>query len=694
MLDTMAFAPLTAFLAEGGVDGVLACGTTGEGVLLSVAERRTVTELFLDNRPAGFQVAVHAGAQTTADTVALAAHARRGGRRRRRRDRAAVLPARRGGAAPPPRSAANAADPSRSTCTSSPDAAATRSRRRWCARCTTGPRTWSGMKVSDSPFEAVRPYLGARSRRLRRAGAARDRGDGGRRGRMRERARGGIPGDHRAPRARPDDARTSGGAAPRTPRGHPVPRGAEGGARRTRRAARADVRAPLRGLTDDGARHGPGPRGASSAPSDGGRVHRWMRRDPPLPPVEIGPTGNGRPPRSLRRAIVVRLIFLAITLFALYVLWPSLITVFRSWPQLLTLNPIWYPVMVALETASFICAWGLHGWRFAPTAGSRSRRRRLAGNAVSRSSPAAPRPAARCSSRCSPTPGIADRASERDSRSPRSSARGRCSRLPLLSVPAALLGRRMPSALVPAAAGRGGFRRGFVTGWVLFVGPRAAVVGRAMQWVRNRLLRKRAPRHGLPDLLVSERDVIGDTLEDSWWKALLFALGNWLFDYLALLAAIAAVGVAAAALARAARVHGVDGARDDPDHARADSGSSRRASPDCSRWPGWTGGRAPADLSLVSFWLHSRSAAPVVARRRFRDARGDGRRVAGSRSMLGAEGHDLGGSATQTAAARPAAPGGRHVAPVPVVTLGASRPTWSSDGSRISTASCRPPRHR
>ena len=74
-LDTMAFAPLTAFLAEGGVDGVLACGTTGEGMLLSVAERRTATELFLDNRPAGFQVAVHAGAQTTADTVALAAHA-------------------------------------------------------------------------------------------------------------------------------------------------------------------------------------------------------------------------------------------------------------------------------------------------------------------------------------------------------------------------------------------------------------------------------------------------------------------------------------------------------------------------------------------------------------------------------------------------------------------------------------------
>lgn len=78
-LDEDAFAPLTRSLADGGVDGILACGTTGEGVLLSVDERRRVTESFLAVRPAGFQVAIHAGAQTTADTVAIAAHAREAG---------------------------------------------------------------------------------------------------------------------------------------------------------------------------------------------------------------------------------------------------------------------------------------------------------------------------------------------------------------------------------------------------------------------------------------------------------------------------------------------------------------------------------------------------------------------------------------------------------------------------------------
>lgn len=74
-LDDDAFAPLVRSIAAGGVDGLLACGTTGEGVLLTVDERKRVAESFLAARPSGFQVAVHAGAQTTSDTVALAAHA-------------------------------------------------------------------------------------------------------------------------------------------------------------------------------------------------------------------------------------------------------------------------------------------------------------------------------------------------------------------------------------------------------------------------------------------------------------------------------------------------------------------------------------------------------------------------------------------------------------------------------------------
>lgn len=74
-LDEGAFGPVIDFLAAGGLDGLLALGTNGEGILLSAAERRRAAELFLEASAGRLQVAVHCGAQTTADTVALAAHA-------------------------------------------------------------------------------------------------------------------------------------------------------------------------------------------------------------------------------------------------------------------------------------------------------------------------------------------------------------------------------------------------------------------------------------------------------------------------------------------------------------------------------------------------------------------------------------------------------------------------------------------
>jgi len=74
-LDEEAFAPLAEFLAMGRLDGILAMGTTGEGILLSVAERKRVADLFLEACAGRLDVAVHCGAQTTADTVVLAEHA-------------------------------------------------------------------------------------------------------------------------------------------------------------------------------------------------------------------------------------------------------------------------------------------------------------------------------------------------------------------------------------------------------------------------------------------------------------------------------------------------------------------------------------------------------------------------------------------------------------------------------------------
>lgn len=74
-LDEAAIGPYVDFLVEGGVDGLLALGTTGEGFLLPVEQRRHAARLFVEAAAGRVQVAVHCGAQSTWDTVELAAHA-------------------------------------------------------------------------------------------------------------------------------------------------------------------------------------------------------------------------------------------------------------------------------------------------------------------------------------------------------------------------------------------------------------------------------------------------------------------------------------------------------------------------------------------------------------------------------------------------------------------------------------------
>ena len=77
-LDEDAFGPLLEFYAASGIDGILVLGTTGEGILLDAGERRARCGA-RDRRRAIAQVVVHAGAQSTADTIALAAHAAQAG---------------------------------------------------------------------------------------------------------------------------------------------------------------------------------------------------------------------------------------------------------------------------------------------------------------------------------------------------------------------------------------------------------------------------------------------------------------------------------------------------------------------------------------------------------------------------------------------------------------------------------------
>src|SRR5689334_19835828 len=158
-LDEAAFGPYVDFLAAGGLDGVLALGTTGEGMLFSPAERRRVAELYVEACRGRLQVAVNAGAQTTADTVALAEHAAS-----IRADAVAVI-------APPYfplddesifahlNAAARACAPTPFYVYEFARASGYAVSSAVLGRLRRTAANLAGMKVSDTPYEAFEPYL-------------------------------------------------------------------------------------------------------------------------------------------------------------------------------------------------------------------------------------------------------------------------------------------------------------------------------------------------------------------------------------------------------------------------------------------------------------------------------------------------------------------------------------------------------
>lgn len=71
-LDLDALESYLIYLQDAGIDAILLAGTTGEGISLSLLERKTLLARCVSGP---LPVLAHCGAQTTADTVALAAHA-------------------------------------------------------------------------------------------------------------------------------------------------------------------------------------------------------------------------------------------------------------------------------------------------------------------------------------------------------------------------------------------------------------------------------------------------------------------------------------------------------------------------------------------------------------------------------------------------------------------------------------------
>ncbi|MCL9758199.1 flippase-like domain-containing protein [Frankia sp. AiPa1] len=240
--------------------------------------------------------------------------------------------------------------------------------------------------------------------------------------------------------------------------------------------------------------------------------------------------------------IAGRVVPLAITAVAIYLLAPQLLTVFSAFPRLRNFRPLWYPAMVALEIASFACVWQLQrlaidglGWFLSITS-------QLASNSISRIIPGGIAVGGavqfRMLSRAGCDPVSAGFALTAVSMVTTSIVFS----LPLFVLPALIFGQPAPHDLTTAAwLGGVVFAVLAVIGLVL---ARSDGAVRLLARLLARLARlaRRPIDAELADLLLIRRDEVLRSLGRRLPAAVLVAAGKWGLDYLALLAALAGAG--------------------------------------------------------------------------------------------------------------------------------------------------------
>jgi len=245
-----------------------------------------------------------------------------------------------------------------------------------------------------------------------------------------------------------------------------------------------------------------------------------------------------------RARVVVRVLMLLVTVVAFYLVLPGLIAMFGSLPQLEAVFPAWFLPIFVLEAAAFACIWALmrialHTDKWFDIACAQ-----LTGNALSRALPGGAATGGATMYQMLTRSGF-----DGATASTALTAVGLLSTatlfvLPVLALPAMIFGLAVSSELLQGALLGGALGIFLLTGAsILLVSDRVIqLVGRALDWFVRRVLRRPVPDPSLAQRLVEARDFVRGALAESWRRAVPAALGNQLFDFLALYVSLLAVG--------------------------------------------------------------------------------------------------------------------------------------------------------
>ena len=215
-----------------------------------------------------------------------------------------------------------------------------------------------------------------------------------------------------------------------------------------------------------------------------------------------------------------------------------------SWPQVVTIEPYWFAAMIAAQVLSWAGMWLLQrlavdarSWWPVVTS-------QLASGAFGRVVPGGAAAAGALQYQMLVQAGISSSLAGIGIGVASIVVLATLAALPLLALPAVLLGVAVPTRLWQAALiGIAVFAALLAIGSTLLASDRAVeFVGRTWIRVGRRLRPRKPPPEDFPERLRDQRDLVRRAFGRRWWEAVIGAGGRWLFDWLTLLTALAAVG--------------------------------------------------------------------------------------------------------------------------------------------------------
>jgi uncharacterized membrane protein YbhN (UPF0104 family) len=253
-----------------------------------------------------------------------------------------------------------------------------------------------------------------------------------------------------------------------------------------------------------------------------------------------------------------RAIGLAVTGIGLYLVAPSLLTMFGAWPQLAGVAVRWFVVLAVLELCSFAALWWLArialapeprdasmsdgpvevvphlGWGTTATA-------QLAGNAASKVVPGGAATGGVVQARVLISAGQPAVTVASGLTAVNLLGTAVLLLLPVLTIPALIIGpppaRQLQLGLLVSVILASAI---VAIGVTALTWPRVvAVVGRGIGRTVH-VVRASVTPEGFADTLLTQRDRIAAAFQAHWWRATVAAAANRMFDYAALVAALVA----------------------------------------------------------------------------------------------------------------------------------------------------------